>query len=111
MTKQTNPAAFDEDDAPELTPERARALRPAREVLSPAVMAHFKSKGGRPKSEAPKVQKTIRLSPEVLEHFRADQKGWQTRLDEALLQLVRGRPSAVRAPMRAAPKPALKRRG
>ena len=39
---------------------------------------------GRPRSENPKVSTTIRLSPEVLEHFRAGGPGWQTRIDETL---------------------------
>lgn len=39
---------------------------------------------GRPRSENPKVSTTIRLSPEVLAHFRAGGPGWQTRIDETL---------------------------
>lgn len=33
---------------------------------------------------APKVSTTIRLSPEVIERFRASGDGWQTRVDAAL---------------------------
>ena len=39
---------------------------------------------GRPRSPNPKVSTTIRLSPEVLAHFRAGGPGWQTRIDETL---------------------------
>ncbi|WP_081791456.1 BrnA antitoxin family protein [Paracoccus yeei] len=39
---------------------------------------------GRPRSESPKISTTIRLSPEVLDHFRAGGPGWQTRIDETL---------------------------
>jgi len=39
---------------------------------------------GRPRSENPKVSTTIRLSPEVLAHFRAGGPGWQTHIDETL---------------------------
>lgn len=39
---------------------------------------------GRPPLARPKVSTTIRLSPEVIDHFRAGGRGWQTRIDEAL---------------------------
>lgn len=31
-----------------------------------------------------KVSTTLRLSPEVIDHFRATGKGWQSRIDDAL---------------------------
>lgn len=40
--------------------------------------------GGRPKSENPKEQLTVRYSSEVIAAFRATGKGWQTRMDDAL---------------------------
>ena len=53
-----------------------KVIRPARGTLT---------KGpGRPKSEAPKKSVHLRLSPDVLDHFRATGPGWQTRIDEAL---------------------------
>lgn len=46
-------------------------------------------KAGRGKQKAPtKVPTTVRLSPEVLEYFRASGKGWQTRLDTVLREYV-----------------------
>lgn len=39
---------------------------------------------GRPKADRTKVSTTIRLSPEVIEHFKAGGPGWQSRIDEAL---------------------------
>jgi len=44
---------------------------------------------GRPKSEAPKVSVHIRLDADVVEHFKRGGKGWQTRLNGALGELVR----------------------
>jgi len=45
----------------------------------------------RPKKQA-KTLTTIRLSPEVLAAFKATGKGWQTRIDKALREIVtRGR--------------------
>lgn len=43
---------------------------------------------GRPKLENPKQAVSIRLSPQVIEFFKKDGKGWQTRLNEALEQHV-----------------------
>ena len=43
-----------------------------------------KGKSGRPKSAAPKQSVHLRLSPDVLDHFRASGPGWQTRIDETL---------------------------
>lgn len=39
---------------------------------------------GRPRAPVTKERITIRLSPEVLEQFRASGDGWQTRVDAAL---------------------------
>jgi uncharacterized protein (DUF4415 family) len=41
-------------------------------------------KMGRPKSDVTKERITIRLSPDVLEQFRATGPGWQTRIDTVL---------------------------
>ena len=39
---------------------------------------------GRPKAAVTKERITIRLSPDVVQTFRATGNGWQTRLDAAL---------------------------
>lgn len=39
---------------------------------------------GRPKAAATKERITIRLSPDVVQTFRATGEGWQTRMDAAL---------------------------
>ena len=39
---------------------------------------------GRPKAQVTKERITIRLSPEVVQSFRATGDGWQTRVDAAL---------------------------
>jgi uncharacterized protein (DUF4415 family) len=44
---------------------------------------------GRPKAEVTKKRITIRLSPDVLEKFRASGAGWQTRIDSALRDWLR----------------------
>ncbi|HVV93043.1 MAG TPA: BrnA antitoxin family protein [Hyphomicrobiales bacterium] len=83
----------EEYEIPELTEEeRARAVfmrggvpifdEEAREAFLPAL------RRGRPRSAAPKEAINIRLSPEVLAHFRAGGRGWQTRIDAALKKPV-----------------------
>ena len=39
---------------------------------------------GRPKSPAPKVSTTLRIDPDVLEAFKKDGPGWQSRMNAAL---------------------------
>jgi len=82
---------WDSVDVPELTDEELSRMRPAAEVL-PEVVAAYKSgqlkRRGRPRKTHPKVQVSIRYSPEVIEHFKAMGKGWQTRMDEALKEWI-----------------------
>lgn len=46
------------------------------------------SRRGRPKSETPKVQLTIRYDKAVIDAFKAGGPGWQTRMNEALKKAV-----------------------
>ena len=39
---------------------------------------------GRPKSDAPKQATNLRLDPDVLDHYRATGRGWQSRINQAL---------------------------
>jgi uncharacterized protein (DUF4415 family) len=39
---------------------------------------------GRPKSDAPKRATSLRLDPDVLDHYRATGPGWQSRINQAL---------------------------
>mgnify|MGYP001597849778 FL=1 len=55
------------------------------ERIKPAVRVG----AGRPKAETTKERITIRLSPDVLEKFRASGAGWQTRIDAALRDWLR----------------------
>ena len=72
------------DDTPELGEAFFKRARPAREVMSEAAQSNFTRKRGRPKSEAPKQQITLRLSQSVLEKFKAEGPGWQSRIDAVL---------------------------
>lgn len=63
-------------DTFEPTGEQLEQLRPA----------------GRPKSDTRKLPVNIRLSPDVVEHFKHGGKGWQTRLDNVLKEYVAKHP-------------------
>jgi uncharacterized protein (DUF4415 family) len=47
-----------------------------------------KRRRGRPRIERPKVRVSLRLDRGVLEGFRADGPGWQTRINAALLKAM-----------------------
>ncbi|MCC6920615.1 MAG: BrnA antitoxin family protein [Alphaproteobacteria bacterium] len=68
-----------DDDAPEFTEAE--------------IAGGWLSKGGkrigRPKAISPKELITLRLSSEVLRHFRSTGPGWQTRIDETLRRAAR----------------------
>jgi uncharacterized protein (DUF4415 family) len=63
-------------------------------------------KRGRPRSPRPKRLVSLRLSPEVLDHFRAGGPGWQTRINDILRAVVSfERDEAERAAKADAPAP------
>ena len=68
---------FDPDEAPDLS-----------QGDWPAKMAKAKVRRGRPTIPNPKVSTTIRLSPDVIAHFKADGAGWQTRINDVLLEWI-----------------------
>jgi uncharacterized protein (DUF4415 family) len=84
---------------PAWTGEDFARARPASEVL-PALLgdaraADLLAPRGRPKAEVTKIRVGIRLSPQVIEHFKAGGSGWQTRIDQALRDLI-AQPSQAR---------------
>lgn len=84
-------------DNPEWTrADFARAKAPA-EVLSADVLSRFGKHRG-PQKAPKKVPVSIRLSPIVVTHFRAQGPGWQARIDAALTKIVQRekRPTSTR---------------
>ncbi len=79
-------ATADTDNPPTLPADwdnaiNSRSLPDLREKL-----AIRRTRG--PNKRPTKVQVAMRLSPEVLTYFRATGAGWQTRMDDALLEYV-----------------------
>ncbi|MFI4964306.1 MAG: BrnA antitoxin family protein [Caulobacterales bacterium] len=77
-----------DDENPELTPVDFARMRPVRQVLGDAWVEAQKRARGRPRMAVPKEKVTLRLDAEVLQFFRAEGAGWQTRLNEALRGVV-----------------------
>ncbi|HEY8574819.1 MAG TPA: BrnA antitoxin family protein [Devosia sp.] len=76
-----------DDDNPEWTEEDFKRARPAHEVLPPEVLKAFPKTRGL-QVEPKKIPVSIRLTAEVVERFKADGPGWQTRIDEVLKKAV-----------------------
>lgn len=79
----------------ELTRGDMRRFRPAAEalpeILGPKLAAELLSRkpGQRGPQKAPRKEPvTVRYSRDVLEHFRATGRGWQSRMDSALKEWV-----------------------
>lgn len=81
---EITPAEY--EDIPEVT---AAQLERAQYRVAGRLEVHPRRRGAQ---KAPrKIPLSLRLSPEVVRHFRAKGRGWQTRIDEALRKLVGSR--------------------
>ena len=75
-------------DARELTDEDLARMRPVSEAAPHKVEAYVRSRG---KQKTPgKVPVTIRLDADLVERLRATGRGWQTRLNDTLRDVVLG---------------------
>ena len=98
MSKRKIQPARTDTENPVWQVEDFAQARPAQEVLpslfSPARSQALLTPRGRPKADATKVRVGIRLSPAVVEHFKASGSGWQTRIDTALQQFIAEHPAS-----------------
>lgn len=85
MNKKPNPELIDSDN-PEWTAEDIKTAVPFSGL--PKTLQN-KLRGRGPQKAPPKVSTTIRLSPDVVQAFRAAGDGWQTRIDAALKDWLR----------------------
>lgn len=87
--KPTDEEIIIDDENPEWTESDFARAKPPHEVLPPEVLALFKNTKRRGPQKAPtKAAVSLRLSPDVLEHFKASGPGWQTRIDETLKKAI-----------------------
>lgn len=86
--KEGDPIPYQPEDGP-YDAEAARAW-----LVQADLVRHGKvvRRGKRGPQKAPtKKLVSLRLSPEVLDHFKATGPGWQTRIDTTLLQSIKKR--------------------
>ncbi|QCI97418.1 BrnA antitoxin family protein [Agrobacterium larrymoorei] len=73
-------------DAPEATDEELAYAKPFRDAfpdLAKSIDQEI-TRRGRPKAENTKTPVTIRLDPDLVEHYKAMGKGWQSRINDDL---------------------------
>ena len=92
MSRKVKEPTFD-DENPEWTKaDFARATNFPRGAklknLNPAELERLVGKRG-PQKAPTKIPVSIRLSTEVVKHFKAKGPGWQSRIDEALRKIVK----------------------
>ena len=92
MSRKPKEPVFD-DDNPEWTKgDFARATKFPKGVrledLKPSELARIFPKRG-PQKTPTKVPVSIRLSPEVVKHFKSKGPGWQSRIDDALRKIAK----------------------
>ena len=85
--KSSKSVWVDPEDAPDLsTPYWQEKI-----AAAPLMRGDKVIRPGRPTSENPKIRTTIRLSPEVVSHFKATGRGWQSRIDKVLVDAIKRR--------------------
>jgi uncharacterized protein (DUF4415 family) len=97
-------AARRDPDNPPWTDEMWSHARPAAEAM-PEFVARWRKWRGKQKAPVKKLV-SLRLDPDIIDHFRATGPGWQGRINDALRKVARLRSPAGTA--RAKP-PATKR--
>jgi uncharacterized protein (DUF4415 family) len=73
---------------PEWTDEMFAAARPTADVLAELGIPIPRPRG-RPVADNPKMPVSIRLDPEVVTFFKASGSGWQTRLNDVLVNHIK----------------------
>jgi uncharacterized protein (DUF4415 family)/uncharacterized DUF497 family protein len=100
--EQLTQNALDDPDNPPLTDDDLARMRPDRvvlpEIVSQELAQEMLRKRGRPKKESPKLQVTLRISPEVIEFYRSTGQGWQSRIDKVLLDSIKKEATPKQAP-------------
>ncbi len=89
MQVRSKTRAFDLPTQEEDAAITAGALSdPDNQPQTDAELAQFKRLRGQrgPQKTATKCQVTLRLDPEVIDFFKAGGKGWQSRINETLLE-------------------------
>lgn len=79
--------AWDSVDSPELTDAELAKFRPAREVMRPDLYEKL-TKGRGPQKAPTKEAVSLRLDRDVVEYFRSQGPGWQSKINNVLRELA-----------------------
>jgi uncharacterized protein (DUF4415 family) len=92
MSRKAKPPVFDEDNPEWTKADFAAATKFPRGVrlkdLKTNELIRIVGKRG-PQRTPTKVPVSIRLSPEVVKHFKSKGPGWQSRIDDALRKIAK----------------------
>jgi uncharacterized protein (DUF4415 family) len=89
--KEDTPVPFDPEDGP-YDPTDAEATRAWLAQADLIRNGKVVRRGKRGPQKAPtKKLVSLRLSPQVVEHFKATGRGWQTRIDNTLVEAIKKR--------------------
>lgn len=88
MSAEKRPPPPDYDEMPELTDEQIKELRPASELFAELGIP-MPRPVGRPRAAEVKRSVTIRMDQDVIDYFKADGPGWQTRMNDVLAREAR----------------------
>lgn len=83
---------WDAVESPELTSDFIRGMKRAAQVHPEIVESYRRTRG--PQKAPTKQQVTLRLDRDVIAHFQQEGAGWQTRINDALLSLIKKRESS-----------------
>lgn len=75
-------------EVPELGDAFFSRARRGSDALSPEFLAKVRRVPGRPRLEQPKTAISLRLDAEVVLHLRAKGRGWQTLVNDRLVELI-----------------------
>jgi uncharacterized protein (DUF4415 family) len=92
MSRKAKRSAFEAENPEWTKADFARAAKFPAGVrlkdLKPGELARMVGKRG-PQKAPTKIPVSIRLSPEVVKHFKAKGPGWQSRIDDALRKIAK----------------------
>lgn len=83
------PLTNEDGEVRELTEEDLRLFRPAHEALPPEVLKVLGIPRRGPQKEPTKVPTTIRFDADVLTALKASGRGWQTRVNDAMREVLK----------------------
>ena len=87
-TKKIDAASRPDDENPEWTREDFKRAQSAPaligEIFGPEAAEAVAQRRGRPRKAAPKINQTLRLDVDVVDAYRRQGRGWQTRINAVL---------------------------